>query len=107
MFRPHQGQNENASDTIQPQYHYQDQPQIQISPIMMFVGGGIIVLVLGILIATGHIGLLFYLLFNLLGGGRGGGGYRGGGFGGDGGGNDDSNVGFGGGSGGGGASGDF
>ena len=78
-----------------PGYHYETQPQAQVSPVALFVVGGIIVLVLGILIATGHIGLLFYLLFNLLGGGRGGGGggYGGGGFGG---GNDDSGGGFGG-----------
>ena len=35
--------------------------------------------VIGILIGTGHIGLLFFILFNLLGGGRGGGGFGGGG----------------------------
>ena len=90
----------------QPQY--QGQPQVQVSPIALFVVGGIVVVVIGILIATGHIGILFYLLFNLLGGGRGGGfGGGGGGFGGgDGGGG--GFGGFGGGSsGGGGASGDY
>jgi uncharacterized protein len=35
--------------------------------------------VIAILIGTGHVGLLFLLLFNLLGGGRGGGGFGGGG----------------------------
>lgn len=104
------------ADTTVPQYHYENQPQVQISPITMFVAGGIIIVVLGTLIATGHLGLLFYILLNLLSGGRGGGGYRGGGGFGDGGfgggfggggGSDDSGIGFGGGSGGGGASGDF
>ena len=87
------------------QYHYQTQPQAQMSPIAVFVIAGIVVLVIGILIRTGHIGLLFFILFNLLGGGgRGGGGGFGGGSG-DGGG---GFGGFGGGSsGGGGASGDF
>jgi uncharacterized protein len=89
-----------------PQYHYENQPQAQISPIAVFVIAGIVVVVIGVLIRTGHIGLLFFLLFNLLGGGgRGGGGGFGGGGDGEGGG---GFGGFGGGSsGGGGASGDF
>ncbi|HEX9198803.1 MAG TPA: TPM domain-containing protein [Acidobacteriaceae bacterium] len=90
-----------------PRYHYETQPQVQVSPIALFVIGGIVVAVIGILIATGHIGLLFFFLFNMLGGGRGGGG----GFGGGGGGDDEGGGGFGGfgggSSGGGGASGDF
>ena len=76
-----------------PQYHYTDQPQSQGSPIGALVVGGIVLVVIAILIATGHIGLLFYLLFSMLGGGgRGGGGFGGssegggGGFGGFGGG---------------------
>lgn len=92
----------------QPHYHYQTQPQVQISPVVLIVGGIVVFVILAVLIGTGHIGLLFYLLFNLFGGGGRGGGYRGGGGfggGGDGGG---GFGGFGGGSsGGGGASGDF
>jgi uncharacterized protein len=88
------------------QYHYQNQPQAQISPIAVFVIGGILVVVIGILIRTGHIGVLFFILFNLLGGGGRGGG--GGGFGGGDGEGGGGFGGFGGGSsGGGGASGDF
>jgi len=83
---------------------YREQPaQQQVSPIGALIVGVILMVVIGVLIRTGHIGLLFFLLFNLLGGGGGGGrddDDRGGGFGGFGG--------FGGGgSGGGGASGDF
>jgi uncharacterized protein len=74
------------------QYHYQTQPQM--NPIVLLVVGGIIVVVIAVLIFTGHIGLLFLILFNLFGGGggRGGGGFgeggggEGGGFGGFGGG---------------------
>jgi len=76
-----------------PQYHYVTQPQAQMSPIAALVIGGIVVAVIAILIGTGHIGMLFFILFNLLGGGgggRGGGGGDneggGGGFGGFGGG---------------------
>src|ERR1035437_6784371 len=89
-----------------PRYHYESQPQVQMSPVAVFVIGAIVVAVIGILIGTGHIGLLFILLFNLLGGGGGGGGgVFGGGGGNEGGG---GFGGFGGGSsGGGGASGDF
>ncbi len=54
---------------------------VHVNLLGVLVVGGIIVVVLGILIGTGHIGLLFFLLFNMLGGGGGG---RGGGFGGDG-----------------------
>ena len=62
-----------------PQYHYETQPQTPVNPIVLLVVGGIVVVVIGILIATGHIGMLFYILFSLLGGGRGGGGGGGGG----------------------------
>jgi uncharacterized protein len=80
------------------------QPQVQISLFKVLVIGGIAILVIGTLIRTGHIGLLFFFLFNILGGGGGG---RGGGFGGGEGGGGGFG-GFGGGSsGGGGASGDF
>lgn len=102
-------QSPNASS--QPRYPYETQPQPQINPVVLIVGGVVVFVVLAILVATGHIGLLFYLLFNLLGGGRG--GYRGGGGFGDGGGGGGGDGGggfggFGGGSsGGGGASGDF
>jgi uncharacterized protein len=71
-------------------YHYENQPsQNQLSPVAILVIGGVLVVVIAILIGTGHIGILFYLLFNLLGGGGRGGGGRdngGGGFGGFGGG---------------------
>jgi uncharacterized protein len=83
------------------------QPQSQVNPIGALIFGVIVLVVVAVLIRTGHIGLLFFLLFNLMGGGRGGGfgggdgegggGFGGGGFGGFGGG----------GSGGGGASGSF
>ena len=93
------------------QYRYENQPQTPMNPIVVFVLLGIVILVIGVLIRTGHIGLLFVLLFNLLGGGgggRGGGGGFGGGGGGDGEGGGGGFGGFGGGSsGGGGASGDF
>jgi len=97
--------NTPADTTPAPQYPTQtQQPQISLFQILLF--GGIAVLVLGTLIRTGHIGWLFFILFNMLGGGGGG---RGGGFGGgDGGGGGGGFGGFGGGSsGGGGASGDF
>jgi len=102
---------QNPTVTGPPRYHYDTQPQVQISPFALIAGGIVVLLILGVLIGTGHIGILFYLLFNLLGGGGrggyrggGGGGFEGGGGGGDGGGF----SGFGGGSsGGGGAGGDF
>jgi uncharacterized protein len=66
-----------------PSYPSEPQQQASLLPVLVF--GGIAVVVIGILIATGHIGLLFFLLFNLLGGGRGGGGgFEGGGGGGGG-----------------------
>jgi uncharacterized protein len=98
------GVNLSQDGSAEPvhQYHYERQPQAQLSGIQALVIGGIVIVVIAVLIGTGHIGLLFFILFNLLGGGggRGGGdgeGRGGGGFGGFGGG----------GSGGGGASGDF
>jgi len=101
-----------SGSATQRHYHTETQPQVQVNPIVLIVGGIVVFVILAILIGTGHIGLLFYLLFNLLGGGRP--GYRGGGgFGGGygGGGSDDRGGGFGGfgggSSGGGGASGDF
>jgi uncharacterized protein len=88
-------------------YYSDQQPQSQVNPIGALIFGAIVLVAIAVLIRTGHIGLLFFLLFNLLGGGRGGGfgggdgegggGFGGGGFGGFGGG----------GSGGGGASGSF
>lgn len=92
-----------------PQRQYQRQPreqQVQISPLQLLMGAGAIIFLLFILARTGNMGLIFFLLGNILGGG--GRGYRGndrdgwGGGGGDGGG---GFGGFGGGrSGGGGAS---
>jgi uncharacterized protein len=95
------------STAPQAGYHYATGPPVQISPVTLVVGGIIVVVILAVLIGTGHIGILFYLLFNLLGGGGRGG--RGGGGGGFGGGGDGGGFGgFGGGSsGGGGAGGDF
>lgn len=85
------------------------QPQVQISLFQALFFGVVVIVILGALIRSGHAGLLFFILFNMLSGGRGGGGGYGGGGGGfgGGGGGGDSGVGFGGGSGGGGASGDF
>jgi uncharacterized protein len=83
--------------------HYSNEPQQQGSPIPVLIIGGIVFVVIAILIATGHIGVLFFILFNMLGGG-GGGGRGGGGFGGGGGVGGGGFGGFGGGgSGGGGA----
>jgi uncharacterized protein len=86
-----------------PRYSSEQPQQISLFPVLFF--GGIAIVVIAVLIRTGHIGLLFFFLFNMLGGGGGG---RGGGFGGDGEGGGGGFGGFGGGSsGGGGASGDF
>jgi uncharacterized protein len=81
------------------QYHIQAQPQPQLSLTEVFLFGGIALVVIIVLVRTGHIGMLFFILANLMGGGGGGGrnDRGGGGFGGFGGGS----------SGGGGASGDF
>jgi uncharacterized protein len=71
---------------------YSSQPQMQVNPIAALIFAVIVLVVIGMLIRTGHIGLLFFLLFSLMGGGRGGGGFGGGdnegggGFGGGGGG---------------------
>jgi uncharacterized protein len=84
---------------------YSSQPQMQVNPVQALIFAVIVLVVIGVLIRTGHIGLLFFLLFSLLGGGRGGGGFGGGDNEGGGGG---GFGGFGGGgSGGGGASGSF
>jgi uncharacterized protein len=93
-----------------PQYRSAPQQQTRLSlfDILLTIG---VILVIGTLIRTGHIGWLFFILFNLMGGGGGGRGSGGGegGFGGGFGGGDGGGFGgFGGGSsGGGGASGDF
>jgi uncharacterized protein len=88
------------------QYHRQQAPT-QISFVQLLLGGGAILLILFFLAKTGNMGLIFFLLGNLMGGG---GGYRGG-RGGGGGGRDGDGGGFGGfgggSSGGGGASGDY
>jgi len=78
-------------------YRRQQAPQ-KIGPVQIVLGIGFVILIL-ILIRTGHLGWAIWLILNLMGGGGGGGGRedRGGGFGGSGGG----------GSGGGGASRDF
>ena len=89
-----------AGDAPAHEYHYQTEPQMQVSPVTLIVVGGIVVVVVGILIATGHIGMLFFLLFG--GGGRvgpggdGEGGAGFGGFGGGGGGDGEGGGGFGG-----------
>ena len=80
------------------QYHREAVPQ-KIGPVQI-IGGIFVVILILVLIRTGHLGWAIYLLLNLMGGGGGGGGRdddRGGGFGGVGGG----------GSGGGGAGRDF
>ena len=89
-------------------YYRAPQPQAQANPIGALIVGVIVLVAIAVLIRTGHIGILFFLLYSLMGGGGGGGGFGGGdnegggGFGGGGFG------GFGGGgSGGGGASGSF
>ncbi len=84
------------------QYRRVAQPQTQLSLTQILVIGGIVLVIFLVLLATGHVGMAFWLLLNLLGAGGGGGGRDddrggGGGFGGFGGGS----------SGGGGASGDF
>jgi len=90
---------------LQHQYHrVPEQEPIHLSFFQLVLGGGAILLILFFLIKTGNVGLIFFLLGNLMGGrggdrggGRGRGRDGGGGFGGFGGGS----------SGGGGASGDF
>jgi uncharacterized protein len=98
-----------AGTATVPQYQSQPQQQSQFSLFDILVTIGV-VLVIGTLIRTGHIGWLFFILFNMMGGGGGRGGGFGGGEGGFGGGEGGGGGfgGFGGGSsGGGGASGDF
>jgi uncharacterized protein len=86
------------------QYHREQAPA-QISFMHLLLGAGVILLILFFLAKTGNMGLIFFLLGNLMGGGGGYRGGRGGGGGRDGGG---GFGGFGGGSsGGGGASGDY
>jgi len=87
--------NTGGGDVPAAQYQ---QPQLPFSRLQGLLLGGFVVVVLGVLIATGHIGMLFFILFNLLGGGGG----RGEGMGGEGGGGGFGGFG-GGGSGGGGA----
>jgi uncharacterized protein len=54
-----------------------NEPQpVQLSITQILIGGGVIVLLLIFLARTGNMGLIFFLLGNLMGGG--GGGYRGG-----------------------------
>jgi uncharacterized protein len=98
------GLNGTEAPAREPDY---SQPQSQVNPIGALIFGAIALVAIAVLIRTGHIGLLFFVLFNLMGGGgrggfgggdnEGGGGFGGGGFGGFGGGD----------SGGGGASGSF
>lgn len=87
------------------QYGRQTQPvPVQLSLWQVILAGGGILFVLFILVRTGNVGLIFFLLGSLMGGGRGGRGGRGG----DGDGGGGGFGGFGGGSsGGGGASGNF
>jgi uncharacterized protein len=88
------------------QYRQQAQPvAVHLSLWQVVLGGLGILFVLFILVRTGNVGLIFFLLGSLMGGG---GGRRGGGGDGEGGGGGGGFGGFGGGSsGGGGASGDF
>jgi uncharacterized protein len=87
------------------QYHRQQVGQpIHLNLFQVLIAGAVIVFILFLLVKTGNIGLIFFLLGNIMGGGGGGGGGRGG--------DDDRGgggfSGFGGGSsGGGGASGDW
>ena len=96
------------------QYHWQEQQQpqtVQLSLGKVIVIGGVVLLVLIFLAATGNLGLVFWFLLSMIGGGGRGGGGGGGWRGGGGGGGDGDGGGFGGfgggQSGGGGASGDF
>jgi uncharacterized protein len=69
----------DANSTPVRQYHYENQqPQAQVNPVGALIMLVIVVVVIGVLIRTGHIGILFFLLFNLLGGGGRGGGFGGG-----------------------------
>lgn len=92
----------DAGVTLQSVRHYRGQTQPQpSSPLhILFVGGGILLVVI-FLVATGNTGFLWFILGSMMGGGGGGGGGR----------DDDRGDGFGGfgggSSGGGGASGNF
>jgi uncharacterized protein len=72
---------QDAGVTLTPsthQYHRQTVSQpIQLSMTQLVMGGGVILLILFVLARTGNIGLIFFLLGNLMGGG-GGGGFGGG-----------------------------
>ncbi|QHS50942.1 YgcG family protein [Edaphobacter sp. 12200R-103] len=85
----------------QGQFQYQRRPHeqaVQVSPLQLLLGAGAVIFLLFILARTGNMGLIFFLLGNILGGGGrgyrdndrdgwgGGGGGDGGGFGGFGGG---------------------
>ena len=103
----------DAGVTLTPivhQYHRQavQQQQQGLGVGQIVLGVGFVILLL-VLLRTGHIGWLFYLLMSMMGGGGGGGGGYGGGGGFGGGGNDGGGFGGSGGgeSGGGGASRDF
>ena len=95
-----------TASSVVHQYHREGDPQtIHLSFVQVIVVGAILLVILGLLVKTGNVGLIFFLLGNIMGGGGGGGGGRGGD-------NDDQGgggfSGFGGGSsGGGGASGDW
>jgi len=69
---------EGSGAPVRERYYSPPQAQMQVNPIAALVFGVILLLVIGTLIRTGHIGLLFFLLFNLMGGGGGGGGFGGG-----------------------------
>ena len=94
------GVSQEGTPTVVHHYHREAQPQAHWKLWQVLLVGGIGLAVFLVLCATGHVGMAFWLLFNLIGSGGGGGGDDeggGGGFGGFGGGS----------SGGGGASGDF
>jgi uncharacterized protein len=85
-------------------YHRQPVGQpVHLNLFQLLIAGAVIVFILFLLVKTGNVGLIFFLLGNIMGGGGGGGGGRGR--------DDDSGGGFGGfgggSSGGGGASGDW
>jgi uncharacterized protein len=96
----------NLAQPVHQYHREQAQAPIQLSLMQIVLGGGVILLVLFFLAKTGNMGLIFFLLGNLMGGGGGGYGGGRGGRGRDGGGGGFGGFG-GGGSGGGGASGDY
>ena len=71
--------NLDAAAAPAVRYHYEDTPTQGSSwPALVF--GGLVLVVIAVVISTGHIGWLFFFLFEMLGsGGRGGGGGFGGG----------------------------